>query len=413
MRAWLVPFAVVAFAFALRGQDLERGAAFEECTIGIAAGRATADGRPLLWKNRDAKKLDNVVMPLADGKIPYFALCDAGDATAVWGGANVAGFCIINSVARDLPGGSEQGPNNGAFMKLALQQCASVAEFEALLQRTNEQGRRTRANFGVIDALGAAACFEAGHRTFHRFDADQSDHGILVRTNFATTANGERGRERFARAEELCRSPRARELTPRFLLQLLLRDLKAPPSAQAGGKGRMDARETIHRQSTVAALVLHGVKPGVDAKWTTMWAVLGQPLFSMAVPLFPAAGSVPIALAGDPRSAICAQSQRLAGTFYVAADPGEGNSDEDAAEPEVAGALRWLRTDTMPLVRRSILFGEADVLARYEEAVAVWRKAGPAPAPPALRAFQEAMAKLVLEQLTELADAQVGVGAGK
>ncbi|MFY9341465.1 MAG: hypothetical protein WAT39_03170 [Planctomycetota bacterium] len=402
---------VVAWAVVCPAQEAG-DAQHEECTVGVAAGRATADGRPLLWKNRDAHKRDNVVLALADGKLPYFALCDAGNAAAVWGGANVAGFAIVNSVARDLPQGAAEGPGNGAFMKRALQQCASVAEFEALLQQTDGH-RRTRANFGVIDAAGGAAFFEAGHATFTRFDADKSDTGVLVRTNFATTTKGERGKERCERASQIVASPAARALTPRFLLQQFLRDLKPPPSAANGGKGRLDARETICRQTTVAALVLHGVKAGEDAKWTTMWAMLGPPLFTMAVPLFPAAGAVPLAVAGDPASAICAQGQRLASAFWVdAAAPGEPDSDPPE-EAELAGPLRWLRTDTMPAARRAILFGEAEVLARHEEAVFAWRKAGPAPAPAALRQFQEAMAKLVLRNLTELAEAQAAVGAGK
>ena len=93
----------------------------DECTVGVACGKATADGRPLLWKNRDARQRDNVVMALADGKVPYFALCDAGSAASVWGGANVAGFCVVTAVARDLPEGPAEGPDNGAFCKLALQ----------------------------------------------------------------------------------------------------------------------------------------------------------------------------------------------------------------------------------------------------------------------------------------------------
>jgi hypothetical protein len=391
----------------------EPEAADEECTIGVAAGRATADGRPLLWKNRDAHKPDNVVQPLADGKIPYFALCDAGDVKAVWGGMNTAGFAIVNSVSRDLPQGSDKGPGNGGFMKLALQTCASVAEFEALLQATNDDGRRTRANFAVIDARGGAALFEAGHKTFTRFDADQSDAGVLVRTNFATTADGGRGKERHARAEVILKAPAAKVLTPRFLLQQLLRDVQAPPSAQAGERGRLDARETICRQTTVAALVLHGVGNGDDPKWATMWVVLGHPLFQVAMPLFPAAGAVPMAVAGDPKSSLCDLSRRLREPFFVAGVAAPKPEGDEVEEAEQAGDLQWLRTDTMPVVRRSILFAEADILARHAEVVANWQQALGQPVPPAMRAFQEAMAKKIGKQLQELVDAQAAVGSGR
>ncbi len=415
MLAMRSAFSLALFLCLLRGMPLfaqEREAATEQCTVGVACGRATADGRPLLWKNRDAHKRDNVVMALTDGKIPYLALCDAGNSDVVWGGANQAGFCVINAVARDLPQGSTKGPGNGGFMKLALQQCESVAHFEELLTKTNETGRRTRANFGVIDAHGAAAFFEAGHTSFVRCDADQSDTGMLVRTNFATTAAGSVGRERFARAAAICRSPQAKSLTPRFVLQQLLRDLQAPASAAVGEKGLQDVRETIHRQTTVAALVLHGVKQGEDPQWTTMWAVLGQPLFSMAVPLWPASGVVPPVLAGNPRSALCEASKRLADAFYVANLP-SATDPEEAAEAEQPGAVRWLRQDAMAVVRRDIVFGEADILARYDEAMTDWRAAGAVPKPAALRAFQEGAAQLNLKRILALANQHAPVPVGK
>ena len=31
------------------------------CTTAIVSGRLTADGRPLLWKNRDTDDLDNIL----------------------------------------------------------------------------------------------------------------------------------------------------------------------------------------------------------------------------------------------------------------------------------------------------------------------------------------------------------------
>jgi hypothetical protein len=416
MLRWPASFLFFALVGTTVAQAPAAEAPGEECTIGVAVGRATADGRPLLWKNRDAHERDNVVMPLADGKIPYFALANAGDAKVVWGGANVAGFCIVNSVSRDLPQGNDQGPGNGAFMKLALQTCATLAEFEALLQSTNANGRRTRASFAIIDAQGGAAIFEAGHASFTRFDASASDTGVLVRTNFATTTDGGRGKERHARAEEILKTPAARELTVRFLLQQLLRDLKAPPSAQKGERGRLDTRETIHRQNTVAALVLQGVKPGEDAKWTTMWTVLGQPVFGIALPLFPAAGVLPMAVAGDPKSSLCEASGKLAAAFYVVDGPvaeAPAAVAEEAAEADVAGELRWLRTDAMAVVRRTVLFAEADVMARHAEAMENWHKAGPQPVPAALRAFQEAMAKLALRQLQDLVEAHTAVESGK
>jgi hypothetical protein len=33
----------------------------EDCTIGVASGKATPDGRPMIWKTRDTSAKDNEV----------------------------------------------------------------------------------------------------------------------------------------------------------------------------------------------------------------------------------------------------------------------------------------------------------------------------------------------------------------
>jgi hypothetical protein len=397
-------------AAATANEDGEDG---EECTVGVASGRATADGRPLLWKNRDAQKRHNVVTAFADGKHPYVAICDAGTKTSVWGGANAAGFCIINSVSRDLPQGSTKGPGNGSFMKRALMQCETVEDFEALLTATAATGRRTRANFGVIDARGGAAFFETSHLTHRRFDAAKAERGLLVRSNFATTANGDRGRDRFARAEALCRSvPKANKLDHGFLLQQFCRDLQAPPTATPGEAGQQDVRETIHRQTTVAAMVFHGCKQDEDPRWTTMWAILGQPLFSLAVPCFPAAGAVATELAGDPRSELCNTSLRLQDAFYALPAPAT-DGGEAGSEAEVSGATRWLLLEHLPALQRVLLPAERDALAATAAQLAAWQQARPAPSIEVQLEFHRAQAKAALTALQALAATYVPVGAGR
>lgn len=421
---------LAAFAFAallaaaplLRAQD--EGAGFEECTVGVAAGSATADGRPLLWKNRDAQKKDNVVLAFDDGKAPYLGLCDAGNRDVVWGGANAAGFCIINSVSRDLPGGSTKGPGNGGFMKRALKQCVTVDDFEQLLRATNDNGRRTKANFGVIDGKGGAAFFEASHTKYTRFDAKDAANGLVLRTNHATTADGDRGKDRLARETALCKQPPKGGLTPAFVLGELLRDLQPPPAAKKGEHGRQDVRETIHRQTTVAALVLHGVKPGEDGGWTTMWTVLGQPLFAPAVPLWPAARGVPKLVEGAPKSELCSAARALADLFYEAdgADAGEAGSgggaaggEDEGGEAEVAGAIRWLRTEGLQPVREVVLAEEKAAMQRCSEAMAMWRRGGDKPDAAELRRYQDLAAERALAALQRVRKAAgvVEVGADK
>ena len=395
--------AVMILAAQIVAQD---PAAFEECSVGVACGRATADGRPLLWKNRDASSRDNVVRYFTDGDIPYVALCNAGSTKSAWGGANRAGFCIMNSVSRDLAGGSDDGPGNGGFMKRALMECRSVDDFEALLERTADGQRQTRANFGVIDATGGAAFFETGHRHHVRFDADETVSGILVRTNFATTADGDRGRERFARATAICRAlPEARGgsggLTHGFLLDEFLRDLTPPPSAVPGAPGRQDVRETIHRQTTVASMVFHGAATGEDALRTTMWAIVGQPLFSVAVPTWPAAAGVSPLLAGDPTSPICDAARALAAGFYESPAVEEG---DDARDDEVAGDIRWLRTDGLDRVRAALGAMERRIRRTTKTRLDAWFGSDAPPTPVEMRALHERQARRALTAIRAVHD---------
>ena len=164
------------------------------CTTAVISGRATVDGRPILWKNRDTRSIHNEVAILDDGNYRVLAVVSAGKRDAVWMGTNEAGFCIENSLSKDLAIDEEtSGPANGQFMKLALQTCATVEEFRQLLEKTNATGRRTTANFGVIDAHGGAAMFETGPASYSMFDANDpsvAPNGYIVRSNFATTAHG-------------------------------------------------------------------------------------------------------------------------------------------------------------------------------------------------------------------------------
>jgi hypothetical protein len=359
--------------------------------IGVASAATCEAKRPLLWANVDATACDVVVAALADGEIPYFALVTAGDVARVHGGANGAGFCVVHTGAVDLPEppADASGPDAGALAKLALQQCDSVARFEALLRDTDGK-RRTRASLAVADAKGDAAVFDVGPASFQRTDAAASANGVVVRAGAVAPAAGGAEHERRERAHTLVAAPQAKPLTVRYLLQQVLRDVRPPASAAAGGKGLQDVRATLHRDTAVAGLVLQAAAAGTDAKATAMWAHLGQPLFTVAVPLFPAAGALPRAVAGDPRSAICDAAKRLADTCYAAGDGGKAPA-------------RWLRTDAMPLVRRTVLFAEADLLARHAEFLAAARERGGAP-PAALRAFQDAMSELALDAVTALAD---------
>jgi len=283
------------------------------CTTAVISGKATPDGRPLLWKNRDTRSgFHNEVAWISGGKYQAVAVVNAGSRKTVWMGANEAGFCIENSLSRDLAIKEEtSGPGNGTFMRMALQQCKTVDDFRRLLEDTNVSGRSTVANFGVIDAHGGAALFETGPKSYKLFDANDpatAPHGYVVRSNFATTAqqldanptekdlHGIYSRERFLRANCILGEVGLDSVSLQEVVRHCCRDMSDDagnpfPGSINGVAGSLPesivTANTISRTTTVSAAVFHGVKPGEDPKLTTMWTMLGDPKFSIAVPVFP------------------------------------------------------------------------------------------------------------------------------
>lgn len=312
----IVLVSILSFFFALNLFAQEN---FEECTVGVASGIATVDGRPLLWKNRDTNSLNNEVNYFTDGRFKYLALISAGYPEDAWAGVNEMGFCIMNSASNDLPGIEEDVRENGSLMKEALKNCVTVDDFEAMLQRTNATGRSTKANFGSIDAFGGCAFFETGQNSYTKFDANDPEIaplGYIVRSNFAMTGGGSGGKVRFIRGDQLWKDAVIRKkLDYKFILRTVSRDLTdengkpypIPVHGKIGDnpRGTINTYATINRASTASTAVFHGVKMDENPSLTTFWVMLGEPIFSIAIPNWVIAESVAPELDGEKYSPFC------------------------------------------------------------------------------------------------------------
>lgn len=308
------------------------------CTTAVVSGKATIDGRPLLWKNRDAPHRDNQVRYFADGKYRCMAVVNAGSTGSVWMGVNDQGFCIENSLSKDLAEDGSRGPGNGGLMLRALQNCATVEEFEALLQTTN--GRRsTTANYGVIDARGGAVLFETAASSYRKFDANDptvAPQGYVVRSNFAFKAQpsdpSAEDIEKLYSGERYLRGCRLMDqavqdggVSLRYIVQHCARDLAdrsgTPIVGTINGEfgelpDSIDTTSTISRKTSVSAVVFRGVLPDEDPRLTTMWVMLGEPAFSVAVPCWVGAEGVAEELLGLKRSRLCDAVKQLRDEHY-------------------------------------------------------------------------------------------------
>lgn len=308
---------IVFFSLFLAGQI-----AVTPCTVAVVSGKATPDGRPLLWKNRDTSARPNKVAFLQGEKYNFIGIVHPLDKgpTNVWAGINSEGFAIMNSASSDLTekAGMVGMGENGIFMKRALGVCADVADFERLLNETNGK-RNVGANFGVIDAKGNACFFETRNSSYVKFDANDprvAPQGYIVRTNYAFTSPvkyGGGGYIRFERISQLFQTASAENrLNAPFILQEAARDLvneklhsyplSDPKAFDPATPLYINATDTINRNSTVSVTLFHGAPSPEKAYLSTMWVLLGQAVCTAAFPLWAHAEDIP-EVAGGERTA--------------------------------------------------------------------------------------------------------------
>ena len=352
----------------------------EECTIGAASGRATTDGRPMIWKTRDASSTNNEVVWVTSYPIDYLAVRDARGNSS-WMGLNEQGFAILNSVSSDLPGG-DSGPGNGSVMTEALGTCSTLVEFEAYLEETNRTGRTTRANYIAMDATGAVAIYETAGNEFWKYDVNDPDvapDGYLVKTNFAWHGGGQGGIERFHRTSKLAPGYHAAgELNHRSILQRQMRDFSRPTGEPLSipfsdrwepdkPAGYIHVDKSICRTTTVSAAVMQGVRPGEPAYLSTFWVMLGQPAASITVPYWPV-GPTPPEADGPQTAPLNDVSNRIRGLLFDL--PEERHFMDTRKLRDGSGGGLWGIT----------MAAEDSILVAAEVLLADWRRRPPRPA---------------------------------
>jgi len=285
-----------------------------ECTILVISGRATIDNRPIIWKNRDVTNPDQkyyyIPACYASNETTYAYLGNfyAGDLSRCFMGINEKGFGIINANCYNLSDVLSDGIDDGDLMRIALQTCRNVDEWEELLAQTNLVGRKDAWMFGVLDASGNAKLYECtnfSYYTYNANDIEQTPDGIIVRSVFSLIGwNTNKGINRYKRANFLIRSqPENRPMSVKFILQTIARDFYGPdcdpyPLPFYGQLdtlpvGYVDTYDTINRFKTRSCSVIRGVLPDENPLRATTFAMLGPPVLSIAVPLWVGSEGVP------------------------------------------------------------------------------------------------------------------------
>lgn len=285
------------------------------CTAAVVSGKATPDGRPLLWKHRDTDALDNRLEHFRGERYSFTGLVNSSEVSApyvnegereVWIGANTAGFAIMNTASYNIK--DDDVPvslmdREGVLIFKALGLCGSLSDFEHFLD-TLSRPLGVQANFGVIDAHGGAAMYEVNNHSYVKYDACDpavAPDGYIVFTNFSFSGRKEdyKGYERFLTASAIFNEAKntGTPFAPSFIIDSLSRSFRHEflsldytrdydEMVQAGFcNGIVPDQDFIPRKSTSASVVVQGAASGVELPGAVMWTVLGYPLCSVCVPV--------------------------------------------------------------------------------------------------------------------------------
>jgi len=267
------------------------------CTSIIITGKATPDGRPLMWKHRDTGAENNRMVYATGTKYSYIGLTNSDDIKneEIWAGTNNAGFCIMNTASYNLKGSNDTTKfedREGMVMRMALEVCATIEDFERFLD-TITKPIGIEANFGVIDAQGGAAYYETNNFSYTKYDVNDTEiapNNYMIRTNYSVSGFEDKGMGyiRYENAKYIFAN-NENKFTPEWilssaarsyyhsLLNIDLRELKPQFAID---------QDYIPRKSSSASVVFQGVKKGENAERTTMWTALGFPSCSIVFPLW-------------------------------------------------------------------------------------------------------------------------------
>ena len=375
------------------------------CTSVIVSGRVTKDGRPMIFKHRDSGKVHNMMMVVQGQRYRYLGLVNAEDTTPVdvWGGHNEAGFGIINTAAYNLNGDGGDTDGDGIFIRKALELCASLEDFERLLD-TVKKPMDINSNFAVLDAKGGCAYYETGNYNFVKFDVNDpavAPDGYLMRTNFGTTGNHklDQGVERYqaitAFMAEACKEG---HLEHDYLITHISRYLKHGVT-QLDMYDMMPETETdtcfvsfhdyITRYSTASVVLVQGVRPDESPLNTISWTIMGWPLTAIAMPLaLLPSGKLPTLVSDDGtgHSRLCEMGLQLKSRVFTLK---KGNNT--AFYGNLAPLINKKGTGFL----QQLLLVEEDVMRHGEEAVASLRKAKD---PKAMEAYYDWVDGFITEQ---------------
>ena len=324
-----------ASAEADSGSYSHSGLTSDACTVGVANGYVTVDSRPILWKVRDLRSDERQQLFYASGSAyDYIGVRSEGGSICM--GLNEVGVATGNSLVRLTPGAA----SNYSFQRHILENCGSLDEIEGYIDSEVDAGTCNASGcFPFIDADGNAVMFEVNRSDrfweYDSMDPDRQEQGLggfVVRANeFHQMLNGtddvtiggryESGRYNVSGLMGID------DLSTRSIIEG--NDYASGFEFVRYGPGRplsAISKEGPDGSQTRSAIVVHGVAPGEAPELATMWVILGQTNYSIAVPAWVKVSDIPQCLGSgdmyDSAASLCNKGNEeitQAATFPVEA----------------------------------------------------------------------------------------------
>ncbi|NQV42652.1 MAG: hypothetical protein HQ506_09875 [Candidatus Marinimicrobia bacterium] len=273
------------------------------CTSAVVSGKATDDGRPLLWKHRDTGDVENKLVFVEGSTFDFVGVANRVDTLSqqIWMGSNEVGFAIMNTASYNLNQGQVcdvPDDQEGLFMRAVLEVCSDLDDFEAFMD-SSVGTWGLAANFGVIDARGGAAYYEKGYYDYTKYDVTDSDtapEGYLIRTNFSMSGKKDKGygfirhgvtSELFSEQKSISVDFILQSATRNFKHGLMNNDLRSDPlPLDKSDEKYVLFQDYVVRTSSASTLLIQGVLPSEDPQLTTLWTILGWQPVTLVTPVW-------------------------------------------------------------------------------------------------------------------------------
>jgi hypothetical protein len=265
------------------------------CTTGVIASIASADKRPIFWKNRDYIIREQRIVFVKGSKYSYIGIGD--NIGYMYMGLNEKGLAMGNTLMADLSGGS----GNASTLNWLLQNFSNITECRNALEFNLYPGGKPSFSLSFLDAGGTTFVIEKGS-SYYEYDPlvygddNVRKQPVIVRANSAhANSDGSddslTGGSRYIYGRNHLQNAVIREGisdTDRF-------DNKGVTISEVfrasryGSPGFDDDKNS--RSTTLSAIVVHGVAAGEDPSITVMWSTLSKPDYIPYIPVWYQIGS--------------------------------------------------------------------------------------------------------------------------